>query len=115
MLGEEDKDPVSSESPVTIGRVAFCVILILPIHNFVYLVTSPRFGADLGEAGMMLSIVMLFFSFALSIVGVLAILRRRTQNKPNGFWLLVTGLALVPLVATFLVAVYTNILRQGFD
>lgn len=115
MLGEENKDPVSSESPVTIGRVAFCVILILPVHNFVYLVTSPRLGADLGETGMMLSIAMLFFSLALSIVGVVVVLRRKSQNKPNGFWLFVTGLALIPLVSTLLIAVYANILRLGFE
>ena len=93
----EDEKIAPPDSPITIGRVAYCVILLLPTHNFLYLLTLPRFGAELGEGGMLLSIAMLFFSLVLSLIGVIVILRRRSQRKPNGFWFAVTCIALVPL------------------
>jgi len=100
---DEDDEFASTESPVTVGRVVFCVFLLLPTHNFLYLLTRPRFGAELSEGGMLLSITMLLFSLVLSIIGVLVILRRRSQQKPSLFWFVVTGIALVPTL-TFLFA-----------
>lgn len=93
----EDEKIAPSKSPVTIGRVVYCSLLLLPTYIFLYLLTLPRFGAELGEGGMLLSIVMLFFSLVLSLIGVIVILRRRSQQKPNGFWFAVTCIALVPL------------------
>jgi hypothetical protein len=109
----EDEKIAPSESSITIGRVAYCVILLLPTHNFLYLLTLPRFGAELGEGGMLLSIATLFFSVVLSTIGIVVILRRTSRQKPNGFWIVVTGIALVPLATFLLVAVYVNILRPA--
>lgn len=109
----EDEKSAPSESPVTIGRVVYCSLILLPTHNFLYILTLPRFGAELGEGGMLLSISMLFFSIILSIIGLIVILRRRSQQRRSAFWFVVTGIAFVPVAASLLAAVYANILRPA--
>ena len=93
----EDEKIAPPDSPITIGRVVYCSLILLPTSIFLYLLTLPRFGAELGEGGMLLSIAMLFFSLVLSLIGGIVILRRRSQQKPYGYWFVVTCIALVPL------------------
>lgn len=111
----EDEKIAPSKSPVTIGRVVYCSLLLLPTYIFLYLLTLPRFGAELGEGGMLLSIVMLFLSVVLSLIGVIVILRRRSQQKEHVFWLVVTGIAMVPLLTAVLGSIFVNARRSPFS
>lgn len=111
MFDDNFGKPVTLESPIKIGRIAFCIVLVLPIWIFGYLLISPGHGDELKELGMLLAIVMLFFSFILSIVGTIAFVVVRRNGQPQLFWGVATSIAAVPLIFSVFAAIFVNIIK----
>jgi membrane protease YdiL (CAAX protease family) len=98
----------STFSVIKIGRITYGVFVFLSWAIFVHLLFSHPADKAEGLGDMLMGMIMFLIDTVLTIIGLICsfYFYLKAQNRQNRFWILATGAAALPLVLTFVFAVW---------